>query len=272
MAGDAYETIVSMDGLNLTAHIENTLLRLDISSPDQYIQECLSLSSSCKACISSFSGRPCGWCPFSQTCVPDPSHLGLLAPTRDSHICPFAGEQYEFRSRAFGCSVSAITLWSSVISFIVGAIIMIAIISGVAYLTRHRLLAWLQQKMQDDNVEHEDLEQKDEIYRRPLLRRHTSGYRSVISSNSEYAGESSEGEPAGDEELHSTVGYVYDPQMVPERSAVPRLHQSPRRYKPPVDLYTKYSMPDDEEGNSDHEQGLFRRLSSGVKELYFGHP
>ncbi|KAH8697380.1 hypothetical protein BGW36DRAFT_378586 [Talaromyces proteolyticus] len=63
---------------------------------------------SCDDCISMKDDIDCSWCPFSSTCVPNPSpNYPLLAPIEHPDICPMgAKERWEVRARGLGCNVS----------------------------------------------------------------------------------------------------------------------------------------------------------------------
>ncbi|KAL1962716.1 hypothetical protein VTN77DRAFT_9260 [Rasamsonia byssochlamydoides] len=75
---------------------------------------------SCDECLSwkreKEENVSCSWCPFSSTCVPNPSpNFPILAPLRNSDICPLgARERWELRARPFGCQVSTTTFLTAV--------------------------------------------------------------------------------------------------------------------------------------------------------------
>jgi len=57
------------------------------------------------------------WYEQSSTCVPIPTgHASLLAPIRNSRICPLFDERFELRTATFGCGCSTLTLLTSIIT------------------------------------------------------------------------------------------------------------------------------------------------------------
>ncbi|KAK9467051.1 hypothetical protein V1512DRAFT_261815 [Lipomyces arxii] len=223
------DTIMQMDNVSQAAHFESALAALHISNPDNYMNACMA-HTSCYSCVMATPRTPCGWCPYSQVCVPDPSN-GLLASIRDSSICPFPSERYEFRARALGCAVSSVTLWSTVVSFVIGIIITIALTAIIMYLARRKLLVFITKLLKTEDTEvNAGSEPSD----------HEQGYEAVDASDTRV-------EKSEVDSIYSTdVGYVYDPQMLPNRER-PRVHESPKRN--PNDIYTRFRAADDEDEN-----------------------
>ncbi|KAL1953662.1 hypothetical protein VTO42DRAFT_2373 [Malbranchea cinnamomea] len=81
-------------------------------------------SQTCAKCLS--SADFCSWCPFSGTCVPNPSRLPLLAPISNASICPLGSkERWELRSQPLGCNVSTLTFLACVMS-VLGTLVLVA--------------------------------------------------------------------------------------------------------------------------------------------------
>ncbi|KAH7054263.1 hypothetical protein B0J12DRAFT_448962 [Macrophomina phaseolina] len=114
-------------------------------SADDRLYACWRLQT-CGSCLSS-SAR-CGWCPYSSTCVPlpplssTPLRLAPLAPLAHPHICPFAPERWELRTKSFGresCNVSTTTALTAVVAFLVGAaavFVVLALVGVVVWVMR----------------------------------------------------------------------------------------------------------------------------------------
>ncbi|QGA15370.1 hypothetical protein EYB26_003027 [Talaromyces marneffei] len=76
------------------------------------------IRQSCDDCISMRDDLDCSWCPFSSTCVPNPTDkYPLLAPIDYPDICPLgAKERWELRARGLGCNVSTRNFLSVVVA------------------------------------------------------------------------------------------------------------------------------------------------------------
>ncbi|KAK9374353.1 uncharacterized protein V1513DRAFT_446138 [Lipomyces chichibuensis] len=249
----------------VSSHRDAALQLMSVDNPDSYMRECLQYSTNCQACISARTSQQCGWCPFSQVCVPDPGHLGILAAIRDRDICPFSSERYEFRARALGCSVSSITLWSTVISFVVAILFVLIVAAATTWLARRCVLAWVARVLQDER-EKKDASEETSIAMR--IGDEDRGYQSIATS----ANSISEVYDAYDEDDDSHAEktndvYVYDPQMMPASNERPRVHQSPR-LRGYGDMYERYTIAPDRE---ERGRGLFSfsTLSKNVKGLYY---
>ncbi|KAJ5204326.1 uncharacterized protein N7498_005205, partial [Penicillium cinerascens] len=93
-------------------HSNSPLSVLDGSDP--LFQICWRRQT-CSSCLT--GDVPCSWCAISSTCVPNTSHLPILAPLRSSQICPLgAQERWEMRALPFGCNVSITTFLSILIA------------------------------------------------------------------------------------------------------------------------------------------------------------
>ncbi|KAK7203287.1 hypothetical protein BZA70DRAFT_74848 [Myxozyma melibiosi] len=279
------------DLANYTRSAHDEFVAMLAEKGDAYMKECLVFSTNCHACITAPTSQPCGWCPFSSTCVPDPSRLGILAAIRDSNICPYTDERFEFRARGLGCSVSSITLWSTVVSFTIGIIAVILVSALVLWLAKHRLLAWLERTLADEREKNLDREKAALLNSRSRDR----GYQSMaivsrIPSETYNADDEEEDEDEqqddveNDEDLYQqphlttavaiptqpdfqSSGFIYNPQTQHFNSSKPRVYEIPtveaRRMSRDND---KFRMPEDEE-NAVEDVGLFNRLSSSVKDF-----
>jgi hypothetical protein len=79
----------------------------------------------CHSCTHSSHG--CGWCPFSQTCVPT---ANLLKPVTDAHVCPLDSERFELRTKALGCGCSTTTLLSVIVT-VFATMVALALLYGI---------------------------------------------------------------------------------------------------------------------------------------------
>ncbi|KAJ8098855.1 hypothetical protein POJ06DRAFT_269928 [Lipomyces tetrasporus] len=262
---DMIETIVLMDNLTLSSHTDVALRLMGIHDPDSYMQECLQYSTNCRECIGAPTSQPCGWCPFSQVCVPDPGHLGILAAIRDRDICPFPTERYEFRARQLGCSVSSVTLWSTVVAVVVAVVVVILVAAVTTWIARRRVLVWVSHALQD---EREKIDANRETSSLMRTGDEEQGYQSITTPSNlipEVYDADDEDDGSPDEKM--TDAYVYDPQMMPASSQRPRLHQSPRR-RGYEDMYERYRVPDSPDSR-ERGRGLFRIFSDNMKGLYY---
>ncbi|KAK9354027.1 hypothetical protein V1505DRAFT_421901 [Lipomyces doorenjongii] len=259
------QTIVMMDNITISSHTDAALQLMSVDNPDGYIRECLQYSTNCQECITARTSQPCGWCPFSQVCVPDPGHLGILAAIRDRDICPFSSERYEFRARALGCSVSSITLWSTVISFVVAILFVLVLAAVTTWFARRPVLAWVARALQDKREEKDASEQTSVAMR---IGDEDRGYQSIATSANSIAYDEDDEDDDSHAEKASDV-YIYDPQMMPANNERPRLHQSPR-LRGYADMYERYRIPDTASDRLDRGRGLFSssNLSKNVKGLY----
>ncbi|KAK9235344.1 hypothetical protein V1525DRAFT_410309 [Lipomyces kononenkoae] len=263
----ATQTILSMDNITLASHTDAALDLMGIDNPDGFMRECLKYSTNCQSCINAPTSQPCGWCPFSQVCVPDPGHLGILAAIRDKNICPFLSERYEFRARELGCSVSSVTLWSSVISFVVGMLVVMILAAVTTWFARRRVLSWIATVLQNERDKNEASQETSLLM---MTGNEDSGYQSTVTSTNSiseecytYADDESQAEKASD-------SYVYDPQMMPCNHERPRLHPSPQ-----LGGYTNMSkrdrVPANESNSHDIGRGLLSTFSENLKGLYHNY-
>ncbi|KAK9459437.1 uncharacterized protein V1516DRAFT_518777 [Lipomyces oligophaga] len=258
------------------------LLEQLMATTDQYTQECLSHSSDCEACIAASAVGPCGWCPSSHTCVPDPSHLGILAAIRDRNICPYEAERFEFRARSLGCHVSSFTLWSTVLSFVIGILFVLSIFGLVAWLARPKVLQWaitvLEEDENEKDAEHaallvgstsdfdSDYQATSTYYRSAAVVKPESG---AVFTDEEEDEDEYDNASTGDElSISPSTGFIYNPQTR-HHSPSAQIHQSPRAHNPRrAEMYEKYKMPEDEElGCREGDHNILRRLSIGVREF-----
>ncbi|KAF9889756.1 hypothetical protein FE257_007062 [Aspergillus nanangensis] len=100
----------------------NTTYPLDSTDPLFYL--CWRRQS-CKWCLQ--GDVPCSWCAISSTCVPNRSHLPILAPLGSSQICPLGSkERWELRAAPFGCNVSTTTFLATVVG-VLGTLVAVAL-------------------------------------------------------------------------------------------------------------------------------------------------
>ncbi|MCJ1292880.1 hypothetical protein MMC34_004433 [Xylographa carneopallida] len=95
------------------------------SDSDALLRACWRIQD-CGNCLR--AADPCSWCPVSSTCVPNPSHLPLLAPCANPNICPLWYERYELRAKGTGCHVSTITFFTAL-----GAVLVTVVLGGVGW-------------------------------------------------------------------------------------------------------------------------------------------
>ncbi|KAF2663646.1 hypothetical protein BT63DRAFT_429924 [Microthyrium microscopicum] len=123
---------------NLTQSIEQYKLNRD-DIDDERLAKCWPLQD-CGKCLK--TDADCGWCPFSQTCVPLPSNAHLLSPISNKHICPMPWqERYELRTSTFGCNCSTTTLLAALITFassVLGLVVLYGLVKLVKLLMKAR--------------------------------------------------------------------------------------------------------------------------------------
>ncbi|KAK9366665.1 hypothetical protein V1509DRAFT_611417 [Lipomyces kononenkoae] len=245
----AVQTIPLMD--NITP-----LHYMGINNPDDFMRECLNYSTNCQSCINAPTSQPCGWCPFSQVCVPDPGRLGILAGIRDKNICPFVSERYEFRARELGCSVSSITLWTSVVSLVVGMLLVIVISSVITWFARRRVLSWISTVLQNEREKNKASPETTSLLM--IDGNEDLGYQSAATSANSISEECYTYDTE-DESKVEKVGdsYVYDPQMMPASNERPRLHPSPN-----LQSYTDWRARNTVSASKSNGQELGRGLLS----------
>ncbi|KAJ9217881.1 hypothetical protein DTO166G4_272 [Paecilomyces variotii] len=91
---------------------------------------------SCGSCLT--GDVPCSWCPFSSTCVPNPSRIPIFSPFQSRNVCPLGSkERWEIRTTSFGCNVSALNFLS----------VLVAVISTLAVVGLMFLLVWIGKKV-----------------------------------------------------------------------------------------------------------------------------
>ncbi|KAK0632135.1 hypothetical protein B0T14DRAFT_22122 [Immersiella caudata] len=95
--------------LNRIQTVHSLIMNTTLDKPDDPFFRCWA-HNQCGWCLDEIG---CSWCPFTQSCVPNPYALQLLAPAWDEHICPDSkNEKWEIRTRPLGCRVSTVTTLS----------------------------------------------------------------------------------------------------------------------------------------------------------------
>ncbi|KAF4510552.1 hypothetical protein G6O67_002430 [Ophiocordyceps sinensis] len=89
----------------------------------------------CRGCL---ADDECSWCPFTWACVPNSHPIPLLAPAYDTHVCPHPSEQWELRTRPFGCRVSTTTSLSALVAFLAALLLVSWAVLNVVALRRWR--------------------------------------------------------------------------------------------------------------------------------------
>ncbi|KAG0639717.1 hypothetical protein HOY80DRAFT_66134 [Tuber brumale] len=103
------------------------------SSPntsDPVFRKCWNRNA-CNDCLSSIDPT-CGWCPFTQTCVP-----ATFTTPLHSSSCPSLSERWEMRTAPLGCQVSMITL-GGVLVGVVSALVIVLLVAGAIWTWRRR--------------------------------------------------------------------------------------------------------------------------------------
>ncbi|KAK9453458.1 hypothetical protein V1511DRAFT_504802 [Dipodascopsis uninucleata] len=284
--------ILNMDNVTLADHIRSTLRVMNISDPDEYMRSCLSRSASCGSCLGGSKTYPCGWCPSSQACVPNPNHLGILAAIRDRHICPFPSERYEFRARELGCHVSSITLWTAVIAFVIGITIILSAGILTMFLARRKVLTVVERLLrgEKDEIEHgfqtQVIAHDNEVNNRVDASNEKSP---LLNSDNTHRTDELDAEPMNAVDIinalelygsraHSSYGtlsssidddhfdersnmeYVYDPAMLPVTDR-PHLHDSPVNRDAFYQRYRQQKL--NKMASSDHSN-FFKRVADSL--------
>ncbi|KAF8429721.1 hypothetical protein EV426DRAFT_132799 [Tirmania nivea] len=86
--------------LNATQFLSD--LFFDTPAPDSFLHKCWRLNT-CSSCLDQHPTFSCGWCPYSNTCLPASS---MFSPIYNPSICPLANERWELRTRTLGCNMS----------------------------------------------------------------------------------------------------------------------------------------------------------------------
>ncbi|PHH93141.1 hypothetical protein CDD83_22 [Cordyceps sp. RAO-2017] len=103
-------------------------------SDDEHLMRCFARQE-CGHCLAQDG---CSWCPFTWACVPNSYAMPLLAPAYDAHICPHPVEQWEIRTRPFGCRVSSITSLSTIVAVLATGLVVLWMLLNLVAIRRWR--------------------------------------------------------------------------------------------------------------------------------------
>ncbi|KAE8549442.1 hypothetical protein EYB25_007963 [Talaromyces marneffei] len=104
------------------------------------------IRQSCDDCISMRDDLDCSWCPFSSTCVPNPTDkYPLLAPIDYPDICPLgAKERWELRARGLGCNVSTRNFLSVVVA-VVSSFMLVGLMALIFHVLS-KMIGWCMER------------------------------------------------------------------------------------------------------------------------------
>ena len=122
--------------------------------------------SSCGGCLDS---NECSWCPFvsvqfysiryianiqTWACVPNSYKIPMLAPAYERSVCPHPAEQWELRTRPFGCRVSSttsLTAIMAVVATVLAVLLVLLLVCGIRFVRRARAKRVSRRVAQDDD-------------------------------------------------------------------------------------------------------------------------